>query len=98
MDALLSDPPIRSIDLAARGIATVIWCTGFKGDFGWVRVPDALDAQGQPLHENGLASVPGLYFAGLPFSISRRSGTILAIEQEAALLADDIQRRLDARI
>lgn len=96
MEALLPNPPIRSIDLARRGITTVIWCTGFKGDFGWVRVPDALDAQGQPLHEEGFASFPGLYFAGLPFSISRRSGTILAIEQEAALLAEDIQRRLDA--
>ncbi|MBY3239272.1 NAD(P)-binding domain-containing protein [Rhizobium laguerreae] len=94
--ALLPNPPIRSIDLAARGITTVIWCTGFRGDFGWVRVPDVLDAQGQPLHENGFASVPGVYFAGLPFAISRRSGTILAIEEEAALLADDIRRRLDA--
>ncbi|WP_205930935.1 hypothetical protein [Rhizobium leguminosarum] len=61
-----------------------------------MRVPDVLDAQGQPLHENGFASVPGVYFAGLPFAISRRSGTILAIEEEAALLADDIRRRLIA--
>jgi putative flavoprotein involved in K+ transport len=93
--ALLPNPPVRSIDLAARGITTVIWCTGFRGDFGWVRVPDVLDAQGQPLHEDGLASVPGVYFAGLPFAISRRSGTILAIAEEAALLVEDIQRRLD---
>ncbi|THK34709.1 FAD-dependent oxidoreductase [Ensifer sp. MPMI2T] len=93
--AVLPNPPIRSIDLAARGITTVIWCTGFKGDFEWVRVPDVLDAQGQPSYENGLSSVPGVYFAGLPFAISRRSGTILAIAEEAALLADDILRRLN---
>ncbi|TIV06766.1 MAG: hypothetical protein E5W00_17230, partial [Mesorhizobium sp.] len=93
--ALLPNPPVRSIDLAARGITTVIWCTGFRGDFGWVCVPNVLDAQGQPLHEKGFASVPGVYFAGLPFSISRRSGTILAIAEEAALLVEDIQRRLD---
>ncbi len=95
IEAVLLDPPVRSLDLVAREITTVIWCTGFKGDFGWVRVPDVLDAQGQPLHENGFASIPGVYFAGLPFSISRRSGTILAIAEEAALLAEDIQRRLD---
>jgi putative flavoprotein involved in K+ transport len=93
--AVLPNPPIRSIDLAAQGIKTVIWCTGFKGDFEWVRVPNVLDAQGQPSYENGLASVPGVYFAGLPFAISRRSGTILAIAEEAALLVEDIQRRLD---
>lgn len=95
IDAVLPNPPLQSIDLVARGITTVIWCTGFKGDFGWVRVPNVLDAQGQPSHENGFASVPGVYFAGLPFSISRRSGTILAIAEEAALLVEDIQRRLD---
>ncbi|TBY70650.1 hypothetical protein E0H51_28595 [Rhizobium leguminosarum bv. viciae] len=33
--AVLPNPPVRSIDLAARGITTVIWCTGFRGDFGW---------------------------------------------------------------
>ncbi len=93
--AVLPNPPIRSIDLAARGITTVIWCTGFKGDFEWVRVPNVLDAQGQPSYENGLSSVLGVYFAGLPFAISRRSGTILAIAEEAALLADDILRRLN---
>ncbi|MCA1444017.1 NAD(P)-binding domain-containing protein [Ensifer sp. IC4062] len=93
--AVLPNPPIRSLDLAARGITTVIWCTGFKGDFEWVRVPNVLDAQGQPSYENGLSSVPGVYFAGLPFAISRRSGTILAIAEEAALLADNILRRLN---
>ncbi len=95
ISAVLPDPPIRSIDLAAQGITTVIWCTGFKGDFEWVRVPKVLDAQGQLSYENGLSGVPGVYFAGLPFAISRRSGTILAIAEEAALLADDILRRLN---
>ncbi|OWK23112.1 hypothetical protein AJ87_41120 [Rhizobium yanglingense] len=57
-----------------------------------------LDAEGQPLHENGFASAPGVYFAGLPFAISRRSGTILAIAGEAALLVEDIQRRLDTSL
>lgn len=93
--AVLPNPPIRSIDLAARGITTVIWCTGFKGNFEWVRVPNVLDTQGQPSYENGLSSVPGVYFAGLPFAISRRSGTILAIAEEAALLADNILRRFN---
>jgi putative flavoprotein involved in K+ transport len=63
---VLASTPIRSLDLAAQGITTVIWCTGFKGDFGWVRIPDVLDEQGQPLHENGFATLPGVYFAACP--------------------------------
>lgn len=96
IEAVLPDPPILSLDLVERDIKTVIWCTGFKGDFGWVHVPGVLDNEGQPIHEKGVASAPRIYFAGLPFAISRRSGTILAIEGEAALLADDIESRVKA--
>ncbi|WP_337441766.1 MULTISPECIES: hypothetical protein [Sinorhizobium] len=35
----LPDPPIRSIDCTANGIRSVVWCTGFTGDFSWVRLP-----------------------------------------------------------
>jgi putative flavoprotein involved in K+ transport len=94
VEAVLPDPPILSLDLIERDIRTVIWCTGFKGDFSWVHVPGVLDDEGQPVHEKGVAKPPGIYFASLPFAISRRSGTILAIEGEAALLTDDIHRRV----
>ncbi len=56
--ARLPNPPIRSLDPAGSGIATVIWCTGFQGDFSWVRLPGVLDARGQPVHEDGVAGLP----------------------------------------
>jgi len=90
----LPHPPIRSLDLKACGIRTVIWCTGFKGDFAWARIPGLLDAEGQPVHENGIAQIPGAYFAGLAFAVSRRSGTILAIADEAARFSGQISERL----
>ncbi|MER9773185.1 NAD(P)/FAD-dependent oxidoreductase [Mesorhizobium sp. M0220] len=80
----LPDPPIRSIDWTASGITSVIWCTGFTGDFSWVRLPGALDAAGQPIHEDGVGAIPGLFFAGLDFGSTRKSGTIPAIPEEAA--------------
>jgi putative flavoprotein involved in K+ transport len=86
----LPSPPIRSLDVTECGITTVIWCTGFKGDFGWVRLPGVLDAQGQPVHEDGVASLPGVYFAGLDFATTRKSGTILAIAKESARLVEHI--------
>ena len=83
-------PPIRSIDLAASGIGSVIWCTGFTGDFSWVRFPGALDTAGQPVHVDGVGAVPGLYFAGLDFGSTRKSGTVPAIAEEAARLVDHL--------
>ena len=88
----LPAPPIRALDAAECGITTVIWCTGFDGDFSWVRVLGALDATGQPVHADGAARVPGLYFAGLDFASTRKSGTILAVAEEA----DRLVRQLTA--
>jgi len=79
----LPHPRIASLDPDRVGITTVIWCTGFRGDFSWVRVPGVIDEHGTPIHKNGVAPVAGMYFAGLDFAVSRRSGTILAIDEEA---------------
>jgi putative flavoprotein involved in K+ transport len=89
----LPDPPIRSLDPAERGIAAVIWCTGFEGDFGWVRLPGVLDARGQPVQEEGTTACPGLYFAGLDFGSTRKSGTILAVAEETRRLVEHIAAR-----
>ncbi|PSS65457.1 FAD-dependent oxidoreductase [Ensifer sp. NM-2] len=84
------NPPIGSLDLSRSGIASVVWCTGFKGDFSWMRLPGVLDSAGQPVHEDGVAALPGLYFAGLDFASTRKSGIILAIAEEAPRLVDHI--------
>ncbi|MER9871901.1 NAD(P)-binding protein [Mesorhizobium sp. M0195] len=92
----LPDPPIRSLDWTASGIRSVIWCTGFTGDFSWVRLPGALDAAGQPVHEDGVGAVPGLFFAGLDFGSTRKSGTIPAIPEETAAVVERlVQARAD---
>lgn len=82
----LPDPPIRAIDWQATGLRTVIWCTGFTGDFSWLRLPGVLDDAGQPIHTDGLGTIPGLHFAGLDFGSTRKSGTVPAIAEEAARL------------
>jgi putative flavoprotein involved in K+ transport len=86
----LPNPPVLSLDWRESDIKTVVWCTGFQGDFGWVQIPDALDKDGQPLHEEGVGACPGLFFAGLDFAFTRKSGTIPAIAPEAAALVDRI--------
>lgn len=88
----LTNPSLRSLDLAEHGITTVIWCTGFQGDFTWVRLPGVLDTRGQPVHENGVTKHRGVYFAGLDLAITRKSGTILAVTDESARLVEHITR------
>lgn len=85
----LADPPIKCLDLEAEGVACVIWCTGFVGDFSWLCVPGALDSSGQPL-ERAAVSAPGIYFVGLDFSETRKSGTILDAEAESDRVAKQI--------
>ncbi|WP_114945238.1 NAD(P)-binding domain-containing protein [Microvirga calopogonii] len=91
--AHLPDPPILSLDPAEAGIASLIWCTGFEGEFGWVQVPGVLDSRGQPVHEEGVTAQPGLYFAGLDFGSTRNSGTLLSLAKEGQQLVSHLLTR-----
>jgi putative flavoprotein involved in K+ transport len=84
--------PITSLDLAAAGITSIIWSTGFALDFGWVHA-DTFDSAGTPIHQRGVSNVPGLYFLGLSFLSRRASAFIFGAAQDAAYLADQIEIR-----
>ena len=51
---------IMELDLKSAGINTVIWATGYRFDFSWVKVP-VLDQDGRPVHKRGVTNYPGLY-------------------------------------
>ncbi len=87
-------PPITSLDLASEGIGTIIWCTGFEGDYSWLKVPGAFGADRQPQHTDCVGSVAGLYFPGLDFASTRKSGTILASIDESRTIVSHILTRL----
>jgi putative flavoprotein involved in K+ transport len=91
--ARFPDPPVRGLDLAASGITTVIWCTGFLGDYRWLRVPGATDAAGQPVAARCL-SVPGVTFPGLDSMEALKSGTIMVVDEDSRRIADTIAARL----
>ncbi|WP_309493871.1 hypothetical protein [Neorhizobium sp. BETTINA12A] len=55
-----------------------------------MRLPGVLDSLGQPVHEDGVTALPDLYFAGLDFASTRKSGTILAVAEEAPRLVNHI--------
>jgi putative flavoprotein involved in K+ transport len=85
-------PPIRDLDLAQAGITSVIWATGFRRDFGWVRLP-VLDERGEPVHRRGVTGCPGVYFLGLPWLHTLRSSVLCGVGDDAAHLAEHIASR-----
>jgi putative flavoprotein involved in K+ transport len=77
-------------------VANVIWCTGFKPDFGWIDLAVVGD-DGQPTHQRGVvATEPGLYFVGLFFQSAATSSLIGGVARDAAYIADQIAVRASA--
>lgn len=74
-------------------VANVVWCTGFRQDFGWIDLPVVAE-DGWPLESRGVVETqPGLYFAGLAFQSSFRSMLIGG----AGADAEHVVRHLTAR-
>lgn len=74
-------------------VANVVWCTGFRPDFGWIDRP-VFGADGYPVHYRGVVEdEPGLYFVGLPFLYALGSSTVGGVGRDAAYIAQHIADR-----
>ncbi|MEB8386993.1 NAD(P)/FAD-dependent oxidoreductase [Rhodobacteraceae bacterium KMM 6894] len=81
--------PLRHLDLAEAGVTTIIWATGFKTDYSWLKV-NAFDDRGQPAHQRGISTEPGVYFLGLPWQSRRGSSFIWGVWHDAKFVVDQI--------
>ncbi len=86
-DSLIN--PLTSVDFAQEGITTIIWATGFRQDFSWIKA-DAFDAKGAPIHQRGVSVEPDIYFLGLPWQSRRGSTFIWGVWHDAKYIADQI--------
>jgi len=84
--------PVPTLDLKAANISAVIWATGYAFDFDWLKVP-VLDAGGAPIQERGVTGCAHLYFLGLHWMHTFKSGVLLGVGDDAAYLADRIAAR-----
>lgn len=89
-----SSVPATSIelDLAAAGIGSVVWATGYRLDFGWVDLP-LFDEWGYPRHTRGVTTHPGLYAVGLPWLHSVASAVFAGVGADAAHVVEHIVGR-----
>jgi len=78
-------------------VTNVVWCTGFRHEFGLIRLP-VMGADGWPMEDHGVVtSAPGLYFVGLPFQRSFASMLIGGVGRDAAFIAEKIAERAAGR-
>lgn len=81
--------PVLQLDLQAAGVQSIIWATGFKFDFSWLKV-DAFHEDGTPFHKRGISSESGIYFLGLPELTNRASSFIYGCWYDAKYIATHI--------
>lgn len=80
-------PEVPELDLAAEGVATVLWTSGYRLDFSWIDLP-IFDEFGAPRHVRGLTETPGLTFLGLPWQLNQGSATFFGVAADAGYLAE----------
>jgi putative flavoprotein involved in K+ transport len=77
-------------------VTNVVWCTGFKQVFDWIRLP-ILDSHGWPTEYRGVVdAAPGLYFCGLSFQYAFSSMVFPGISRDADYVARQIVARSTA--
>jgi putative flavoprotein involved in K+ transport len=74
----------------------VVWATGYGRDYGWLKVPGALDAAGEVVHRGGITPSPGLYVLGLRFLRRRKSSFLDGVGADAEALAEHLSDHLAA--
>ncbi len=81
--------PIRQLNLAQAGIASIVWATGYGVDYSWLDL-DIFDSEGKPKQKRGVSAEPGIFFLGLPWQTRRGSSFIWGVWHDAKNIADRI--------
>ena len=77
------------LDLANEGIASLIWTSGYRPAYGWIKLP-VFDDMGFPVQRDGASEVPGLYFAGVHWMRKLKSSILYGVAEDAELVAKQI--------
>ncbi len=91
--ALRAEP--QSLDL--RELGAIVWATGYRRSYPWLRVARAHDWAGELVQRQGSVRVPGLYVVGLAYQYRRNSHFIGGVGRDAELVARSILARSGAR-
>lgn len=90
--AITTPDPVDEIDLRDAGINTVLWATGYRRHYPWLKVP-VLDIRGELVHDGGVTRAPGLYALGLNFQRTRKSSFLDGVGNDARAIVNHIAQR-----
>ncbi|MGH3078775.1 MAG: flavin-containing monooxygenase [Gaiellaceae bacterium] len=78
-------PPVEAaeLDLAAAGVTSILWASGFRPDYSWIELP-LVDGDGWAVQERGVTRHPGLYVVGLNWLHKRKSALFCGVGEDAA--------------
>jgi putative flavoprotein involved in K+ transport len=79
---------VRFEDGSELALDAVIWATGYRPDYSWIRLPVFDD--GRLRHRRGVTDVPGLFFLGLTWQYTRGSALIGWVRDDAEFIAERI--------
>jgi len=87
-------PPLRiktrtELDIARDEIGSVIWTSGYRPDYGWVKFP-VVDEMGFPIQTDGRTRVPGLYIMGVHWMRKGKSSILYGVGEDAGVVAQHI--------
>jgi putative flavoprotein involved in K+ transport len=85
-----SDDRLQLGDGTSLPVEAVLWCTGFRPNYGWIDIPGGIDDEGRPIHDRGASPIPGLHWMGLPWQTRMNSGIIDGIDRDARAAVDRI--------
>jgi putative flavoprotein involved in K+ transport len=80
---------VRFEDGSAVEIDAVIWATGYRVDYSWIRLP-IFDERRRLRHRRGVTEVPGLHFLGLTWQHTRGSALIGWVREDAVFISERI--------
>jgi putative flavoprotein involved in K+ transport len=81
-----------SLNLVDAGVNTVIWSTGFRYDFDWIKLP-ITGEHNYPNQHRGVTEFPGLYFMGLQWMYGSKSAQFIGVGEDAEYVAGHVADR-----
>jgi len=88
-----ADGAPRLADGRTLDVANVVWCTGFRQDFGWIDIPVFADSGWPDEYRGAVEGAPGLFFCGLSFQYAFSSMLLPGVGRDADHVARAIADR-----